>query len=68
MEKELIALREKLNALDDIVGDVWEQVYDWEKEFKNFVDKKRKVSYDWCEDELKKIHTDNKKKFPERFI
>ena len=63
MERELIALKKKLYDLDDIEGDVWGQINDWEKEFRIFVSK-NKNKYSWCEDEFEKIHSQNKRRFP----
>jgi hypothetical protein len=63
MEKELIDLKKKLYDLDDVEGDVWRYVNDWERKFWIFVGSKGS-KYGWCEDEFENIQSLNEVKFP----
>jgi len=65
MEEYLIILKKELYDLDDIEGDVWKYVNDWEKRFWAFIDRdENKAKYDWCQDEFEKIQSLKERKFP----
>ena len=64
MEEGLLVLEKGLNDLDNIEGDVWRYVNNWERKFWIFVGVNRS-KYGWCEDEFENIQSLNEGKFPE---
>ncbi len=64
MEKELIALKKELYELDNIEGDVWKYVNDWERKFCATIGGYGS-RYNWCLNEFDNIETLNEGNFPE---